>query len=73
MVVDDEGHDADVDRADRVGWWVDVDLARPVDGEGEGDKGEALPRWEPARGWGRSDLRSVSSQCGPYLARQLTV
>lgn len=37
--VDDESHGADVDRADRVGRWVDVDPAFPVYGEGERAKG----------------------------------
>lgn len=51
VVVNDEGHDVDVDRVDRVGWWCDVDPARPVGGEGE-----ALPRREVTGGWERSDL-----------------
>ena len=50
MVVGDEGHDADVDCAERVGRWVDVDLACPISCESKGAKSEDLPRREAAGG-----------------------
>lgn len=47
MVVDDEGHDANVDHADSIGQWIDVDPACPVGGEGEGPKVRLSPGRRP--------------------------